>query len=1283
MKHIIISILFLVFAIKAFAQDVAISEYKDSQGTPLGEWTELIVLRDGASVANDILRDNNGTTLSSWSGGVRFKDIPLWKNLRRGTIIVVYHRDVPGTVYDYDASDGFIEIPATDGRYFDKYLPDGTASSGTWDIGALSINESRDIIELADADGNHIHSLSHGADTTGSLWRSLPIPKPNFKGSVFDGCSIAIYGGGLVSYYVSDDFAAVELSRAPSCGLANSAGNAVLWLKLREPVWTNNKAQAAIGQFGVRISWSKSEEVRSDTDGYMIVRYNKADSAKMILPKDGHIYENGDTLGSAVVVANIGGNISYDFYDNTDLPCNTLIGYRIYAYRFRNSGASVENNPTNARGRQYQQENFAETTVEKKIPTVPEIEAKSATEFCEGDSVILSVKNPVDTLKYIWTLNGKEISGSEGIDYTAKKAGKYSVAVFDKIYFCNAFSAEIEVKITATQPVKLLAGNNEIQSDTNIFICKGDGIVLGCSSAEAKNISWLKDGKIFKENTDRIAVSEVGKYICKVKSSEICASFSHEVSVLIKESHLKIVPDTLRYIFSGSGGNIEETVNIINPDSFDIQIKTLELPSAINITEPEMPATVPASSSIQMKLTINTSLAEQTEIIKLSADCSDDTLAIVIQSVFNNGALTTNRNSIDFGEYASCEAGGKVETITLSNFGNDVIILNKPETHTPFSLTGSENFPITIEKNQIKSVSIQFDADKPGTYSDTLIIPYTINDLNYISIIPLSGKVDEVKYNFQDTVFTLTGFAPNTPTKIQFITFTNSGDGTVIVENPGIPGIKFPYLPMSVKPGETVAIEASITLADSNADTTFAFNLTVNPCGGKTSIRIDCRSRSISADKYIFDYGFIPDCSKKKEIVDSLMIYAHDTVMTVSNIAQAADFSVNIKAGDVISDSSRFYVTFKGKNPGLYSDSAKITCMPGNSLITLYFNAVIEELTTSLPDSVEFPQTSIYSESDTVLVIKNTNSYPIEIKEIIGLSAPFSIKNAMQLPYIIQPGATVNLYIGYYCSSYLDNYQSVIFNISVGECDYVRSVVLVGKAAAGDTSTAFMKLKMSVPQQAKVGSAITIPVKIAGIDAEKFASLLLKHVEFDLTYTAGTILPKTLLKRNGSVLSGLIFEKRSRGIIHCGFDPDAGDFIPDSGFFSIPAEIFLGNADSARLTISHVELTGEKKAVCFGDTAVIKIFGDCAYENGLVEIGQSSAVKVKINSGNLEIDCEIMDENGAEIQIIDAAGRNVFTRQIGTKRGSYSLLTDLPPAGVYFAVLRNGNFPRVLKFVIQ
>ena len=1284
MKRIFLPVLMLAMCVNAFAQDIAISEYKDSQGTALGEWTELVVLKDRASLSNFILQDNNGTDLTNWSGGIRFPDIPIWRDLRRGTIIVIHHRDIPNTTYDYDISDGYVEMPATDNLYFEQYSPE-ISGERTWDDKALSINEERDILELINGNSAHIHSLSHSADVTGSIWRTLPEPKPNCNASLSSGKSVAIYpGSNANSYAGTGGNLQVIICDNPTLGLPNSSNNSLFWRKLREPSWDDVAAQVSLGQYGTRISWSKSAEVRSDTDGYMIVRFRLADSANIPHPKDGHVYEVGERIGDAVVLTNVGGNISYDYYDNTDLPCNIPIAYRIYAYRFKNSGATAENTEENARGRQYQQENYAQVSIEKNGPEPPEIFADGDTTFCEGDSVVLSVRNPQSNYEYKWLKNSIDLDGSNGSSLVVHSSGKYAVSAYDTTYHCNATSDEIEVRVIHGTEIELSVNDKKIENDTSVYVCSGEGLILSCNAENVQEVSWYLDGRLINENTDRIIASETGKYRVEIEDGEVCSSISPEVDLTVKTPHIDFAADTVEYLAS-TFGTVEIGLVFTNPDDYDIWINPAFISNNLTIQSPEMPCVIPAHSNITITLQILNYDAEGYKQLEFRCECSDEINTIVLHRIIVDETLVINKSEIDFGKIATCTVGGKTETITLANYGDEVITLLEPITNSPFSLSGAETFPITLAKDEIKSITVKFDTNSAGLYRDTLVIPYKISGLTFRDSVLLTGVVEEIDYAIAQTQFTLSGFSAATPTQEITIPFSNIGTGEIIVELPNVPGVEFPDLPMTVQPGETVNIHALVTIPDSVWLYTFTFDLLTNPCGTSSKIEISCSVGGILANNTYFDFGYLPNCDELSVEDKYLKLYAIDTIMTVQAIEQAENFRIDIAIGDEISDSSTFAVHFLGNREGVYQDSARITFLPDYSAITISFNAVIEDFKSDLPEVVVMPQTIIHTVSDTIITIKNDNSFTILLKEIIGCQSPFRIVNPNALPQTLLPGDVFDLEIEFDCNDYLANSCDLSFLFEAGECEYVKDVTLYGRAENNDSSVTVLKMEILAPQQVTVGQTLNVPVRVTGFDSGEFASYGLDSVAFDLSYNRRTSNPKAVILSTGNSTDTLQSTLASAGVIRCSGSLENFELSDDSVFCYIVTDIYLGNSDSAYLAIENVEILSDRNSdfLCSGDTALMQIIGNCAYETGLLDFGNLSAMTVKENGKVLDIDYSVTDENESVLQVIDLSGKILYEKIFTCKQGNYSVTMELPSRGVYFAILRNGNFPRICKFIVQ
>ena len=151
-------VLGMIFTNEVHAQFVVISEYQNISAIPEGEYTELLIVVDKVDLVGYTLRDNSGS--GDWQGGIKFRDVPLWKNLRMGTVIVIGHRNIPASVIgDQNPSDGSLVVGALDANLFDKVL----YSTTDWNANALSIAQPYDMLQLLDPAGNPHYTLGHGS----------------------------------------------------------------------------------------------------------------------------------------------------------------------------------------------------------------------------------------------------------------------------------------------------------------------------------------------------------------------------------------------------------------------------------------------------------------------------------------------------------------------------------------------------------------------------------------------------------------------------------------------------------------------------------------------------------------------------------------------------------------------------------------------------------------------------------------------------------------------------------------------------------------------------------------------------------------------------------------------------------------------------------------------------------------------------------------------------------------------------------------------------------------
>ena len=164
-------------------------------------------------------------------------------------------------------------------------------------------------------------------------------------------------------------------------------------------------------------------------------------------------------------------------------------------------------------------QNGCESTSDAIVVTVnpnpePIVTPSGPTEFCEGDSVILSATAGFDS--YLWTPNGETTS-----TITVMSTGTWSVIVIDE-NGCEGTSDPINTTFFEVEPVS-------INSDGPVQFCDGDEVVLTASSGST--FEWSPNGEV----TPSITVTESGEYSVVATDQNGCSVDSDTITVDVIE----------------------------------------------------------------------------------------------------------------------------------------------------------------------------------------------------------------------------------------------------------------------------------------------------------------------------------------------------------------------------------------------------------------------------------------------------------------------------------------------------------------------------------------------------------------------------------------------------------------------------------------------------------------------------------------------------------------------------------------------------------------------------
>lgn len=400
---------------------VLINSYFNA-GSASSEWTELIVVQDNISLNNWSIRDNASN--GNWQTAINFKDIPFWSNLRRGTIIIINHRAVGNLPTNADKADGFIRVNANDPSFF-------SFSGSSFPSTALDLSANGDMIQLRDAQLNHRHALghrNHASDTAIAYFNALPAPKYSHSAILSTNEALMFCPGanendyGYFSPWIGNSF--TTKSTTKTAGLPSPCGpndsNRQYWRQLRQPEWNNPSATASYYNENnqIQLQWNAMTDPNPAdyVSGYLVLR---SSTNSFQSPKDGESYITGQTLGSATVVAQIQGSVVNTFIDNSPLGCGQTYHYRVYAYRF-STDLLLGNNAELARGRAYNETNFAQTSVTRQSTSAIVSISASATTVAAGTNITLNAQavNGGSSPTFTWYANNQPIGSGSSIQYT-------------------------------------------------------------------------------------------------------------------------------------------------------------------------------------------------------------------------------------------------------------------------------------------------------------------------------------------------------------------------------------------------------------------------------------------------------------------------------------------------------------------------------------------------------------------------------------------------------------------------------------------------------------------------------------------------------------------------------------------------------------------------------------------------------------------------------------------------------------------------------------------------
>ncbi len=197
----------------------------------------------------------------------------------------------------------------------------------------------------------------------------------------------------------------------------------------------------------------------------------------------------------------------------------------------------------------------------KPLPAKPVVSPKSATSFCQGDSVVL-VSDSAQS--YLWSTNETTRS------ITVNSSGKYAVNVFDEFGCSSAVSDTILVTVLAP-PVKPI-----ISAEGDLSFCTGDSVKLSAPAADSYLWSTGETDQTIYAKTEAEYLLQVGdanscispvsdpvaimvhslpdKPEIQIDNNEICANEEALLTAPVADSYLWSTGETTPSISTGTAG---------------------------------------------------------------------------------------------------------------------------------------------------------------------------------------------------------------------------------------------------------------------------------------------------------------------------------------------------------------------------------------------------------------------------------------------------------------------------------------------------------------------------------------------------------------------------------------------------------------------------------------------------------------------------------------------------------------------------------------------------------
>ena len=1281
------------------AQDVVISEYMNEL-QPDAEWTEVVVVKDDLNMVGWFVTDNNGSQAAR-QGGVKFKDIPMWRHVREGTIIVIRHRGTnayPGR--DADPSDGFLDVGLYDNTLFDVASFSGISGA------ELNIANEGDFLQVLRADTTHVHGLGH-RKPTGPAYDATGAPKANHDTlGVGNGRTVSVVGRSLAAYGVGIGKDSTSVSINVSRGLPNKFDNSrafagvrdrnhLLWREWREPEWSASNPQLTLTAQTAKahtLSWTPLVDTypADNTTGVLVLRstngFSDFDAAGI---RDGAMLVEGQTVSTATLIAVHPNSRGNSFVDSVGLECGKSYWYRVYGYRYGQDNvlALAATHDSTARGRQYNESVWAQSPqVTKSLPTKPVITA-SRLQVCPGDTVTISAVTGPGVSLYEWTLDGRPVAVVGTTSIIVREAGTYRLRITAE-GGCSVESDPVTISVLPAQQINIAPAGLQT-------ICDGDSVIISVTF-DAQLFEWYVNGTIIPGVSGKQLVAKTsGDYFVRSVTSQGCPGVSDIVRVRVRNATLRFEPAQLDFgVLGACTPSTERSIELVNTGAEAMTPTAADFPAGFALVSPAPGSvTIPPGGRIRVILRFApTSIGVASGQATITALPCNVVAPITLRGERTAALASLDRARVDYGIYTSCP--GSVirpdSTFLLRNQGTAPIRVRTPNVQPPFYLLAPQLTGDTlVPPGGTLAIRVQYrplGADLDNGVLQDIAFPFTsaaCSDTLRATLVAATYK--PVAVLSPDTADVGSVYACGAGTSIDtLLTFSN--DGRVPITITTVSNATVIGLPVTVEPGASVTRRARVIVPGQPGPFSVTCVATIEPCASPAQqVTITGTIVPLGATSSVptVDFGVIRLCETVPQRTITVKAYVGDsttTTLDVDDVEIDGPFAASIVRGDQVVGQQDVSLTFTPTSIGTFNDTLRVTLQPCGIVLALPVRGEARSVGATLNIVAnDFGTVETTVSSQRSVQVTNTGTDSITIRTITGIAAPFSLLSASPaLPAALAPGDTLTLLLQYAYSA-AGRSDTLRFGIAIdGPCPQELPGLMYGTSSTAGFIT---DVTVVIPEDlvGTPGTVVDVPVSLVSPNDLRPAAA--QTMSIDISYDPTLMRPLDIRSRIPSI-TGSVTE-RSPGAATIDIRSSSGPIVPTQILFQMRSAVYLGIAPNTPIRVDSVRMP---KIIAKGDDGKLTIVGDCAVESRQAGRGQGFAVRLeRVDANSLTLDLTVLTHDPVVVHVHDALGAlRAMPLDSPMQPGRYVVRIPIAdwPSGLYLIDVQHAGLRQTVQAVI-